>query len=59
MHLTAFEEDVDEDGQRDNLMASGTVERSPEWLGCHGSRWALRLDERGVRHESHVEPWVE
>jgi len=30
MPLTAFEEDVDEDGQRDNLMASGTVERSPD-----------------------------
>jgi len=59
MPLTAFEEDVDEDGQRDNLMASGTVERSPDWIGCHGSRWALRLDERGVRHESDVGPSVE
>jgi hypothetical protein len=52
MSLTAFEEDVDEHGQRDNLLASGTVERSPGWLACNGSRWALRIDQRGVRHES-------
>jgi hypothetical protein len=50
---------VDEDGQRDNLLASGTVEPSPAWLTCNGSRWALRLDHRGVRHESDVEPWKE
>ena len=59
MQLTAFEENVDEDGQRDNLLASGTVEPSPAWLTCNGSRWALRLDHRGVRHESDVEPWKE
>ena len=58
MQLTAFEEDL-EDGQVDNLMASGTVEPSPDWLACNGSRWVLRLDHRGVRHESDVEPWTE
>ena len=58
MELTAFAEDVDEDGQRDNLLASGTVEPSPSWLTCHGSRWVLRLDQRGVRHESDVESWM-
>jgi hypothetical protein len=59
MQLTAFEEDVDEDGQRDTLMATGIVEPSPDWLACNGSRWALRLDQRGIRHESDVEPWTE
>jgi hypothetical protein len=29
MVLTAFDEDVDDNGSRDDLMASGTVERSP------------------------------
>jgi hypothetical protein len=56
MQLTAFEDNVDEDGRRDNLLASGTVEPSPDWLTCNGSRWVLRLDQRGVRHESEVEP---
>ena len=51
MHVTAFDEDM-EDGQRDDLIATGTVERSPEWLKCRGSRWVLRIDENGVRHES-------
>lgn len=52
MILTAFDEDVDEHGNRDDLIASGTVERSPKWLQCNGSRWALKIDGNGVRHES-------
>jgi hypothetical protein len=52
MHLTAFMEDLDEYGNRDDLIASGAVEPAPDWPCCRGSRWALRIDERGVRHES-------
>jgi hypothetical protein len=52
MVLTAFDEDADEHGNRDDLIASGTVEPSPEWLRCKGSRWVLRIDGNGVRHES-------
>lgn len=52
MTVTAFDEDVDENGKRDDLLASGTVEKSPEWLRCRGSKWVLRIDENGVRHES-------
>jgi hypothetical protein len=51
MRVTAFEENT-EDGSRDDLIASGTVERSPKWLQCRGSRWVLRFDENGVRYES-------
>jgi hypothetical protein len=54
--VTAFDEDVnDEDvndeGKPDNLIASGIVERSPNWLSCRGSRLVLRIDENGVRHD--------
>jgi hypothetical protein len=52
MTLTALEEDADKHGNRDDLIASGTVERSPEWLSCKGSRWVLRIDTNGVRNES-------
>jgi len=52
MSAIAFDEDVDDDGRPDNLIASGTIERPPEWLRCRGSRWVLRLDQNGVRHES-------
>jgi hypothetical protein len=54
MQATAFEENC-EDGQRDDLIASGIVERSPEWLQCRGSRWVLRFDENGVRWESDLQ----
>jgi hypothetical protein len=52
MTLTAFDHDEDENGNRDDLIASGTVEPSPEWLQCNGSRWALKIDQNGVRHDS-------
>jgi hypothetical protein len=52
MTITAFDQDFDEDDEPDNLIASGTVERPPEWLRCKGSKWVLRIDHNGVRHES-------
>jgi hypothetical protein len=54
MVVTAFDEDADEHGNPDDLIASGTVERSPRWLRCNGSRWVLRIDRDGVRHESEL-----
>ena len=52
MVVTAFDEDVDEHGNRDDLIASGVVERPPWRLRCSGSRWVLRIDQNGVRHDS-------
>ena len=52
MVVTAFDEDADEGGAHDDLIATGTVEPSPDWLRCNGSKWALRIDKDGVRHES-------
>jgi hypothetical protein len=52
--VTAFDEDADEHGNRDDLIASGTVEPSPDWLQCQGSKWVLRIDESGVRSESEL-----
>ena len=54
MIVIAFDHDVNERGERDDLVASGTVEPSPEWLRCKGSRWVLRIDEAGVRNQSDV-----
>ena len=50
--LTACDEDEDEHGNRDDVIASGTVEAAPGWLESHGSKWVLKIDENGVRHES-------
>jgi hypothetical protein len=54
MRVTAFDEDLDEHGNRDDLIASGVVERAPDWLQCRGSKWVLMIDEDGVKHESDV-----
>lgn len=54
MRVTAFDEDVDDDGRRDDLIASGVVEPAPDDMQCNGSRWVLRVDEHGVRHQSDV-----
>ena len=52
MPATAYDEDAGENGERDDLCASGTVEPAPDWLRQHGSRWVLRIDDKGVWHES-------
>ena len=54
MVLTAFGEDADEHGNRDDLVASGIVEASPDWLQCNGSKWVLHIDQHGVRNESEI-----
>jgi hypothetical protein len=56
LRAIAFDEDFDEHGQRDDLLASGIVETSPAWLQCNGSRWCLKIDQFGVRHESDIKP---
>jgi hypothetical protein len=52
MKVTAFDQDSDENGNRDDLLASGTVEPAPGSLAPEGSKWVLVIDENGVRHQS-------
>jgi len=54
MQVTAYMEDFDDAGNRDDLTASGIVEPSPEWLQQHGSKWVLVVDQNGVRHQSEL-----
>lgn len=55
MIVTAYDEDANDIGERDDLIATGVVERSPESLRCNGSVWCLRIDENGVRNESEIQ----
>ena len=55
MALTAFDIDHEDDETRNDLIATGIVECSPDWLQCRGSKWALRINGDGVRHESDIE----
>lgn len=52
MIITAFDGDADAGGDPDNIIATGTVARPPDWLVHTGSRWVLLIDADGVRHES-------
>ncbi|WP_348223503.1 hypothetical protein [Luteolibacter sp.] len=54
MIVTAYDEDWNESDKRDDLIATGVVERSPQSLACRGSQWCLRIDENGGRHESQL-----
>lgn len=54
MIVTAYDDDADEHGQRDNVIATGVVVRSREPLRCRGSVWSLLIDENGLRHESEL-----
>jgi len=54
MEVIAFDEDADEKGNRDDLLASGIVEHFPGWLQCKGSKWILRIDETGICNESEL-----
>lgn len=56
--LTAYDEDADEHGNRDDLIARGRVEPAPSWLWCNGSKWVLLIDENGVSHESDLRKLV-
>ena len=54
MIATAFDKDLDANGIRDDLIANGIVEESPDWLQCRGSKWVLRIDGNGIRNESEI-----
>jgi hypothetical protein len=38
MKLIAYDEDMDDERHRDDLLVSGIVEPAPHWLKCNGSR---------------------
>jgi hypothetical protein len=50
MEVVAFAPDGDDDRGPVILVARGQTIRSPDSLQHAGSRWCLRINERGVRH---------
>ena len=49
LRLRVYSDDADAQGNRDDLVAEGTVHRDPK----HGT-WLLILDGDSIRHESDV-----
>lgn len=52
MEIGVFEEDCDWYDRDDYLLADGVVTLVEDWCGRGRPMWCVRLDERGVRHES-------
>lgn len=55
MCVEAFDDDPDDQGCPDKLIAHAVVFRSPDWLECKGSTWALQIDGDGVRHATDLD----
>jgi hypothetical protein len=53
MLIEVYDDDVDDDGNPDNLVALGVVERNKS-TGHHLShvKWCCRVDRNGIQHES-------
>jgi len=52
MRLAVYMDDRDADGKPDNLIAEGVALRNYHGNWTVAGRWLLRIDERGIRHES-------
>jgi hypothetical protein len=50
-YVIAYTDDnVDDEGQVEYIVVSGSAERSPRDITHRGSVWCVRVDERGVRY---------
>jgi hypothetical protein len=52
MRVAVYMDDPDENGNPDNLIAEGVVCRNTHGGWASTARWILKIDERGIRHES-------
>lgn len=56
MHLWVYSDDTDSSGRRDNLIAEGLVVRNHHGGWTSAAKWSLRINERGIHHESDDRP---
>lgn len=52
MRLTVYSDDQDENGKPDPLIAEGVVLRNHYGGWTSAAKWLLKINERGIRHES-------
>jgi hypothetical protein len=52
LELGVYSDDVNEMGERDDLVADGVVMRNTHGSWTSAARWVLKIDGRGIRHES-------
>jgi hypothetical protein len=52
MLVEVYDEDVDSNGNPDNLIAQGVVERNNSIGPLKRAKWCCRIDSHGIQHES-------
>jgi hypothetical protein len=52
MKLGVYTDDLNERGQRDDLVADGVVARNTFGGWASAARWVLKIDGRGIRNAS-------
>lgn len=50
--VAIFSDDLDDQGQRDDLVAVGVVERNSDKGWSKHVKWCCRIGPEGIRHES-------
>ncbi len=50
--IEVHSDDVSDEGEPDNLIASGVVERNSKTGWASHIKWCCRIDGNGIRHES-------
>jgi hypothetical protein len=53
--ISIFDDDLDDHGQPDNLVAVGVVERNRDKGWSRHVKWCCRIGPGGIRHESDFE----
>src|SRR5688572_11072372 len=52
LHVRIYDDDSDRNGNVDNLIAEGIVERNVATGWAAAAKWCCRIDSKGIRHES-------
>ena len=55
MEVLIFDEDVDDAGRPDRLIALGVVERNKDTGWSRHVKWCCRINSDGIRHESEID----
>lgn len=57
MLVSVYDDDVDANGNQDNLLADGIVERNTFGGWTSAAKWLCRINENGIYHESDKSPF--
>jgi len=53
--IYVYDDNTDNNGNRDNLVAEGVVERNNTLSWGKNAKWCCRINEKGIQRESEIE----